>query len=44
MYHNTYLCKSSVNYMCFAAYFLFCFPTILARKKEKGYYVRYLEC
>jgi len=31
MYHKTYLCKSAMNYMCFAAYFLFCFPKILAK-------------
>jgi hypothetical protein len=31
MYHKTYLCKSTINYMCFAAYFIFCFPKILAR-------------
>lgn len=31
LYHKTYLCKSTINYMFFAAYFLFGFPKILAK-------------
>jgi hypothetical protein len=31
MYHKTYLYKSTINYVCFAAYFHFGFPKILAK-------------